>query len=93
VDGDMAARAVSCARLLPRLHGRHRRATAQVFSSADLTNNGVILEYRLPLTSKRLDCAGSTDAGDLVGGGSSRIGARSAEANPRRMRWTSSFGR
>jgi DUF2075 family protein len=32
------------------------RATAQVFSTAGLTDHGVILEYQLPLTSKRLDC-------------------------------------
>lgn len=32
------------------------RAMAQVFTEADLTDHGVILEYQLPLTSKRLDC-------------------------------------
>jgi len=32
------------------------RATAQVFSMAGLTDHGVILEYQLPVTSKRLDC-------------------------------------
>jgi uncharacterized protein len=32
------------------------RATAQVFSRAGLTDHGVILEYWLPVTSKRLDC-------------------------------------
>ncbi len=32
------------------------RAVCQVFQYAELTDHGVILEYRLPLTSKRLDC-------------------------------------
>lgn len=32
------------------------RALAQVFTEADLNDHGVILEYQLPLTSKRLDC-------------------------------------
>ncbi len=32
------------------------RATAQVFSAAGLVDQGVILEYQLPLTSRRLDC-------------------------------------
>lgn len=32
------------------------RAMSQVFQEAELLNNGVILEYQLPLTSKRLDC-------------------------------------
>jgi hypothetical protein len=32
------------------------RAMAQVFTEAELTDHGVILEYQLPLTSKRLDC-------------------------------------
>lgn len=32
------------------------RALSQVFQEADLLQNGVILEYQLPLTSKRLDC-------------------------------------
>jgi uncharacterized protein len=29
---------------------------SSVLQYADLTDNGVILEYQLPLTSKRLDC-------------------------------------
>src|SRR5262249_25221598 len=32
------------------------RAVSQVFELASLTDHGVILEYQLPLTSKRLDC-------------------------------------
>jgi DUF2075 family protein len=32
------------------------RAVAQVFGQADLKDHGVILEYQLPQTSKRLDC-------------------------------------
>lgn len=32
------------------------RAISQVFQTGDLLNNGVILEYELPLTSRRLDC-------------------------------------
>jgi uncharacterized protein len=32
------------------------RATAQIFEEADLKDHGVLLEYQLPLTSKRLDC-------------------------------------
>lgn len=32
------------------------RALAQVFTEAELDDHGVILEYQLPLTSKRLDC-------------------------------------
>jgi uncharacterized protein len=32
------------------------RAVSLVFSHADLTDQGVILEYQLPITSKRLDC-------------------------------------
>lgn len=32
------------------------RAMSQVFSEARLDNHGVMLEYQLPLTSKRLDC-------------------------------------
>ena len=31
---------------------------SDVFVEADLTDHGVILEYQLPLTSKRLDCLG-----------------------------------
>jgi len=32
------------------------RATSQVFEEAKLTDHGVLLEYQLPMTSKRLDC-------------------------------------
>ncbi len=32
------------------------RATAQVFQEAGFDDHGVILEYQLPMTSKRLDC-------------------------------------
>jgi hypothetical protein len=32
------------------------RAVSQVFQEGDLLNNGVILEFQLPLTSRRLDC-------------------------------------
>ena len=32
------------------------RATAMVFQHADLMNHGVLVEYQLPLSSKRLDC-------------------------------------
>jgi DUF2075 family protein len=32
------------------------RATAQVLQYANLMNNGILLEYQLPLSSKRLDC-------------------------------------
>lgn len=32
------------------------RATAQVFQEAGLDDHGVLLEYQLPLTSRRLDC-------------------------------------
>ena len=41
------------------------RATSMVFDHADLTDHGVIVEYQLPLTSKRLDCliCGRNEAG------------------------------
>jgi len=32
------------------------RAIAQVFEYSGLTNNGILLEYQLPMSSKRLDC-------------------------------------
>jgi len=32
------------------------RAVSQVFQEAHLLNHGVILEFQLPLTSRRLDC-------------------------------------
>jgi DUF2075 family protein len=32
------------------------RAVAQIFQQANLEDHGVMLEYRLPLTSRRLDC-------------------------------------
>ena len=32
------------------------KAVALVFLDAHLTDQGIILEYQLPLTSKRLDC-------------------------------------
>jgi hypothetical protein len=32
------------------------RAVSQVFQEGNLLNNGVILEFQLPLTSRRLDC-------------------------------------
>jgi hypothetical protein len=32
------------------------RAVSQVFDRAGLHDHGVLLEYELPLTSKRLDC-------------------------------------
>lgn len=32
------------------------RAVSQVFQEGDFLNNGVILEFQLPLTSRRLDC-------------------------------------
>ena len=32
------------------------RAIGQVFQHAGLDDHGIILEYQLPLTSKRLDC-------------------------------------
>jgi len=32
------------------------RAVCNVFQTADLSDHGVILEYQLPLTSRRLDC-------------------------------------
>lgn len=32
------------------------RAVSQVFQYANLTDQGIILEYQLPLTSRRLDC-------------------------------------
>jgi len=32
------------------------RATAMVFREAELDDHGVILEYQLPLSSRRLDC-------------------------------------
>jgi len=32
------------------------RAVSQVFQASDLLDHGVILEYQLPLTSRRLDC-------------------------------------
>lgn len=35
---------------------RSLRALTRVFSDAELVDHGVILEYQLPLTSKRLDC-------------------------------------
>lgn len=41
------------------------RATAQVFQEASLNDHGVLLEYQLPLTSRRLDCiiTGHDEAG------------------------------
>ncbi len=41
------------------------RAVSQVFADADLMDHGVLLEYQLPLTSKRLDCmiCGHDEAG------------------------------
>lgn len=42
------------------------RAVSQVFSAAGLTEQGVLLEYQLPLTSKRLDCI---VCGDNAAGG------------------------
>ena len=46
------------------------RAVSQVFQEADLDDHGVILEYQLPLTSKRLDCLvcarGTTDDDNAV---------------------------
>jgi uncharacterized protein len=35
---------------------RSLRALTRVFSASDLTDHGVVLEYQLPLTSRRLDC-------------------------------------
>src|SRR3989344_6803467 len=32
------------------------RAISQIFQYANLLDHGIILEYQLPLTSKRLDC-------------------------------------
>ena len=32
------------------------RAVSQVFQYADLIDHGIILEYQLPMTSRRLDC-------------------------------------
>jgi hypothetical protein len=32
------------------------RSVSQVFQYANLTDHGVLLEYQLPLTSRRLDC-------------------------------------
>src|SRR5690349_19159521 len=32
------------------------RAVSQVLSNSDLNDQGIVLEYQLPLTSKRLDC-------------------------------------
>ena len=32
------------------------RSVCQVFQYAELNDHGIILEYRLPLTSRRLDC-------------------------------------
>jgi uncharacterized protein len=32
------------------------RAVSMVFQNAKLTNQGILLEYQLPMTSKRLDC-------------------------------------
>jgi hypothetical protein len=46
------------------------RAVSQVFQEAGLDDHGVILEYQLPLTSKRLDCLvcakGATDDDNAV---------------------------
>lgn len=41
------------------------RAVSQVFESAGLTKNGIIVEFQLPLTSRRLDCliTGRNDSG------------------------------
>ncbi len=41
------------------------RAVSQVFQEGELLNNGVILEFQLPLTSRRLDClvTGNNDFG------------------------------
>lgn len=35
---------------------RSLRALSRVFSASDLIDHGVVLEYQLPLTSRRLDC-------------------------------------
>jgi len=40
------------------------RALAQVFTEGELDDHGVILEYQLPLTSKRLDCMITGHDGD-----------------------------
>ncbi|MBN2052508.1 DUF2075 domain-containing protein [Candidatus Woesearchaeota archaeon] len=42
------------------------RAISQVFQYANLMDHGIILEYQLPLTSKRLDCmiSGKDEAGN-----------------------------
>ncbi len=40
------------------------RATAQVFEEAGLKDHGVMLEYQLPQTSKRLDCMVTGKSGD-----------------------------
>lgn len=32
------------------------RAMSQVIQNADLVDNGILVEYQIPLTSKRLDC-------------------------------------
>lgn len=45
--------------------GNSLRAMSQVFQRGNLTDHGVILEYQLPLTSRRLDClvAGQDEQG------------------------------
>lgn len=40
------------------------RAVASVFQLADLTDHGVLLEYQLPMSSKRLDCMVTGRDGD-----------------------------
>ena len=40
------------------------RAIASVFQLADLTDHGVLLEYQLPMSSKRLDCLVTGRDGD-----------------------------
>ena len=42
------------------------RAVSQILSSSDLNDQGVFLEYQLPLTSKRLDCivCGDSESGE-----------------------------
>lgn len=40
------------------------RAISQVFQRGDLVDHGVVLEYQLPLTSRRLDCLIAAQDGD-----------------------------
>ena len=44
------------------------RAVSQVIDDAKLHDHGILLEYQLPMTSKRLDCMVTGTDADRLGG-------------------------